>query len=71
VIEAEKAARRIFWKDERDLAAQLTRWRGRRLERLVARIAALHRDLLANSQSAELLLAQGLADIMRAAAAKN
>ena len=49
----------------------MTRWRGRRLERLVARIAALHRDLLANSQSAELLLAQGLAEIMRAAAAKN
>lgn len=71
VIEAEKAARRIFWKDERDLTQQLRRWRGRRLERLVARTATLHRQLLANSQSAELFLAQGLAEIGRVAAAKG
>ncbi|MBA3054649.1 MAG: DNA polymerase III subunit delta [Sphingomonadales bacterium] len=71
LMEAEKAARRVFWKDERDLAGQLKRWRGRRLERLVARIAALHRALLANSQSAELLLAHGLAEITRAASARN
>lgn len=71
VIEAEKAARRIFWKDERDLTQQLKRWRGRRLERLVARTATLHRQLLANSQSAELFLAQGLAEIGRVAAAKG
>jgi DNA polymerase-3 subunit delta len=31
----------------------------------------LHRALLANSQNAELLLAQGLADITRAAAPKG
>lgn len=71
LMEAEKAARRVFWKDERDLSGQLKRWRGRRLERLVARIAALHRALLANSQSAELLLAHGLAEIARAASARN
>jgi len=71
VMEAEKAARRVFWKDERDLTSQLKRWRGRRLERLVARIAALHRTLLANSQSAELLLAHGLAEITRAASARS
>jgi DNA polymerase-3 subunit delta len=71
LIEAEKAARRIFWKDERDLSTQLRRWRGRRLERLVERLAALHRALLANSQSAELLLGHGLAEIARAAAARN
>lgn len=71
VIEAEKAARRIFWKDERDLTQQLKRWRGKRLERLVARTAALHRQLLGNSQSAELMLAQGLAEIGRVAAAKG
>ena len=71
VIEAEKAARRIFWKDERDLTQQLKRWRGRRLERLVARTATLHRQLLANSQSAELFLAQALAEIGRVAAAKG
>lgn len=71
LLDAEKQARRIFWKDQRDLAVQLTRWRGRRLERLVAKVAALHRQLLANSQAAELLLSQGLAEIARAASAKN
>lgn len=71
LMEAEKAARRVFWKDERDLTQQLRRWQGRRLERLVARIAAMHRQLLANSQSAELFLAQGLAEIGRVAAAKG
>lgn len=67
LLEAEKAARRVFWKDERDLAAQMTLWRGRRLERLVERLMALHRALLGNNQCAELLLAQDLADITRAA----
>jgi DNA polymerase-3 subunit delta len=71
LIESEKAARRIFWKDERDLGVQLSRWRGRRLERLVARIAAMHRDLMANSQAAELLLAQGLTEIARASSQRN
>ena len=67
-LDAEKRARRIFWKDERDLAAQLKHWRGRELDRLVAKLVALHRALLANSQSAELLLSQGLAEIARRAA---
>lgn len=71
LLEAEKAARRVFWKDERDLGVQLKKWRGPRLERLVARLAALHRALLSNSQGAELLLAQGLAEITRAASARN
>jgi DNA polymerase-3 subunit delta len=71
LIEVEKSARRIFWKDERDLSVQLRRWRGRRLERLVDKVALLHRSLLANSQSAELLLSQGLAEIARASSAKN
>ena len=71
LIESEKNARRIFWKDERDLQAQLERWRGRKLERLVARLAGLHRALLANSQSAELLLAQELAEIARFASGRN
>lgn len=69
LIESEKAARRIFWKDERDLRDQLRIWRGRRLDRLVARVTALHRNLLGNSQSAELLLAQELAEIASHAAA--
>lgn len=68
LLEGEKAARRIFWKDERDLGVQLKLWRGRRLERLVERLMALHRALLGNSQSAELLMAHSLAQITRAAA---
>ncbi len=70
-LKAEVAARRIFWKDERDLGVQIRRWRGKRLARLVERLAELHRTLLGNSQNAELLLAQGLADIARAAAQRN
>ena len=68
LVETEAGARRIFWKDKRDIAAQLSRWRGRRLERLVERLTGLHASLLTNSQTAELLLAQGLAEIGRAAA---
>lgn len=71
LIEAEKAARRIFWKEERDLAAQLMRWRGQRLAKLVDKLVSLHRSLLANSQFAEVLLAQGLAEICRASSARN
>src|SRR5688572_13187629 len=52
---------RVFWRDRKDLGDQLGRWRGRHLERLVQRLADLHRALLANSQAAELLLAQELA----------
>jgi DNA polymerase III subunit delta len=61
-------AERVFWRDRRDLGVQLERWKGRHLERLVQRLAELHRALLANSQAAELLLAQELADIARHAA---
>lgn len=68
LIKAEVASRRIFWKDERDIGAQLRRWRGPRLARLVEKLIGMHRALLGNSQQAELLLAQGLAEIARAAA---
>lgn len=71
LIESEAAARRIFWKDKRELGDQLRRWRGPRLARLVDRLIGLHRALLGNSQQAELLLAQGLAEITRAAARRN
>lgn len=67
LLKGEVAARRVFWKDQRDVDAQLRKWRGKRLERLVARLVELHRALLANSQNAELLLAQGFAEIARAA----
>ena len=68
VLKAEVQARRVFWKDERELGVQLRRWRGKRLARLVDKLVELHRALLANSQNAELLLAQGLTEIARAAA---
>ena len=71
LIQSEKQARRIFWKDERDLREQLSIWRGKRLERLVMRVTALHRNLLGNSQSAELLLAQELTEIASHAALVN
>lgn len=67
-IEGEVRARRVFFKEQRELTTQLSRWRGKRLERLVDKLVDLHRALLANSQQAELLLAQGLAEITRAAA---
>lgn len=68
LVKSEVAARRVFFKEERDVANQVKRWRGRKLERLVDRLMGLHRTLLTNSQDAELLLAQGLAEIARAAA---
>lgn len=71
LLDSEAAARRVFWKDKRDLGEQLRRWRGRRLERLVAKLVELHRALLTNSQNAELLLSQGLAEITRVAAARK
>ena len=64
-LEAEQKARRIFWRDRRDLAVQLEHWRAPKLERLVKRLTSLHRALLGNSQVAELLLAQELEEITR------
>ena len=63
LIDAEAGARRIFWKDKGDYNVQLRKWRGPRLARLVDRLMQLHRALLANSQQAELLLAQELTEI--------
>lgn len=70
-VEAETAARRIFFKDKSDILRQLQKWRGPRLTRLVGKLTALHRALLANSQQAELLLAQGLTEIARVAAPRK
>jgi DNA polymerase-3 subunit delta len=58
---------RVFFRDKPDLANQLRRWRGRKLTRLVTRLIELHRALLADNRNGELLLAQGLAEIARAA----
>lgn len=70
-VEAETAARRIFFKDKGDILRQLQKWRGPRLARLIDKLTALHRALLTNSQQAELLLAQGLTEIARVAAPKK
>jgi len=71
VLDAEQKAHRVFWRDKKDLSVQLQRWNARKLERLVQRLAALHRTLLANSQAAELLLTQELADIARFALSRR
>lgn len=70
-IQSEKAARRIFFKDERDITLQVRRWRGKKLDRLVSKLTELHRLLLSNSQSGEVLLSQGLTEIARAAAPRR
>lgn len=64
-------AERVFFREHREIADQLRRWSGGKLERLVPRLADLHRTLLANSQNAELLLAQELTQIARYAAARR
>jgi DNA polymerase-3 subunit delta len=71
LLEAEQKAHRVFFRDKRDLATQLQRWNAKRIARLLTRLAALHRALLANSQAAELLLAQELAAITRHAQARR
>lgn len=71
LVKAESNARRIFYKDAAAIEAQLARWRGKRLERLVDKLAGLHHALLTNSADAELLLAQGMAEIARAASARK
>lgn len=63
LLEAEASARRIRWQDKASLDRQLRKWRGKRLNRLVDRLVALHQSLLANSQDGEILLAHGLAQI--------
>lgn len=59
---------RVFFRDRDELAAQLSRWRGARLERLIERLAELHRAMLTDSRSAALRLQQALAEFARAAA---
>lgn len=70
-LKSEMRSRRVFFKDERDLANQLRCWRGRKIDRLVAKLVGLHQALLSNSQSAEILLSQGLTEIARAAAPRK
>lgn len=70
-VEAEKKARRVFVRESPDITRQLERWRGRRLSRLLAKLVSLHRELLADSRAADVLLAHGLAELARAAAHKD
>lgn len=67
-MQAESDARRVFFRDRADLTQQLKRWRGPRLVRLCERLVLLHRTLIADNRNGELALAQGLAEIARAAA---
>ncbi|HSJ77714.1 MAG TPA: DNA polymerase III subunit delta [Erythrobacter sp.] len=62
---------KVFFRDKRDLRKQLPAWPPQKLERLVPRLAQLHRDLLANSQSAELILAHELTRIARFASVRR
>lgn len=72
----DKAQLGIFFREERDIRAQFSRWmqpaargsRETRLDRLIPRLTTLHRLLLGNSAAAELLLAQELTQIARFAA---
>jgi len=68
LLDSERSARRVFWKDVPMLQTQLGKWRAQRLERLVKKLAGMHQSMLASSQDAELLLAQGISEIARAAA---
>lgn len=67
-MQQESDARRVFFRDRADLTQQLKRWRGPRLVRLCQRLVQLHRVLIADNRNGELALAQGLAEIARAAA---
>ena len=67
-LEHEAQAKRIFFKDKPDLMLQLHKWRGARLDRLLRRLASLHRAMLTDSVGAQLRLQHALAEIARAAA---
>jgi DNA polymerase-3 subunit delta len=57
----------VFWRDEKAVKRQATVWQGARLARLADRLVDLHRRLFADNQSAELMLAQELTELTRAA----
>ena len=57
----------VFWREADAVVAQAAIWRGKRLEMLTQRLMELHRQLLTDSQAAEILLSQTLAGIARSA----
>ena len=59
----------MFWNDAPALKRQLPRWAaGDRMERLTARLVALHRALMTRGDAADSMLAQELTAIARFAA---
>lgn len=71
VLDGEVRARRVFWKDKGAVQQQLMHWNPPKLERLLARLLALHQKLLANSNAAETLLLQELTEICRFAGVRT
>ena len=67
-LDAEIQARRVFFRDKPDLMLQLHKWRGARIERLLARLSALHRALLHDSAGASLRMSQAIVEIARVSA---
>ncbi|WP_028641757.1 DNA polymerase III subunit delta [Novosphingobium acidiphilum] len=67
-LDAEIQARRVFFRDKPDLMVQLHKWRGAKLERLLNRLALLHRALLSDSNSAQLRMRQAIVEITRVSA---
>jgi len=67
-LDAEIQARRVFFRDKGDLMVQLHKWRGNRIERLLSRLAALHRALLHDSAGAALRMSQAIVEIARVSA---
>lgn len=61
-------AERVFFRERDEIGRQLAAWRGPKLERLVQRLTALHRNLMDHHAMGELLLRRELAEIARAAA---
>lgn len=59
---------RVFFNEREAVGRQLQRWNAGKLERLVPRLAELHRSLLANSANGHVILAQSLIFICRFAA---
>ncbi len=72
LIETERLARRIFWKDVGDITQQLSHWRkDGRLEKLSTKLIELHRRLMLNAQDADVLFVHALSEITREAARRS
>lgn len=67
-LDGEVQARRVFFRDKPDLMLQLHKWRGARIERLLSKLAALHRTLMHDSSGASLRMSQAIVEIARVAA---